>query len=185
MPLFLPPAAAMQSFQMGFSAAGAVTVANTAAESPLLSGAATGSKTIPAGWLQPGRTIRLIVNGVYTQPLVAGTMTVRIKIGGVTIASGTTGSLLSLATAAGFRLSSTFTAPSSGTAVGLLAGGTFDYQASAFTRQFLDVPSSGATVDTTKANDIEVTVQMSLASGASVKVNTATIEFLRTDAVAV
>lgn len=185
MPLFLPPqAVGPQSFQMGFSGASSVTVANTTTESSLLSGSATGSRTIPAGWLQPGRTIRIILNGVYTQPLVAGTMTVRVKIGGVTIASGTTGSLLSLATAAGFRLSSTFTAPSSGTAVALLAGGTFDYQASSFTRQFLDVPGSGATIDTTKANDIDITVQMSnAASTASVKVNTATIEFLRTDAV--
>jgi hypothetical protein len=110
-------------------------------------------------------------------------MTVRVKIGGVTIAQGTTGSLLSLAAAAGFRLSSTFTAPSTGTAVALQAGGTLDYQATAFTRQFLDVPSSGATIDTTKANDVDVTVQMSLGSGASVKVNTATIEFLRADPV--
>lgn len=184
MPLFNPPTPSNpQSFQMGFSGASAVTVANTTAETSLFTGTAAGSKTIPAGWLQMGRTIRVLVNGIYTQPLIAGTMTVRVKIGGVTIAQGTTGSLLSLAAAAGFRLASTFTAPTQGTAVVLQAGGTLDYQATGVTRQFLDVPGSGAAIDTTKANDIDVTVQMSLGSGASVKVNTATIEFLRADAV--
>jgi hypothetical protein len=178
MPLFNPIAAFNQSFTLGFSGAGTQLVSNTTAEASILPPSATGSRTIPANWLMQGRTIRIILNGVYTQPLVAGTMTIRVKVGGTTIASGTTGSLLSLATAAGFRLSTTFTAPSAGTAVALLAGGTMDYQASAFTRQFLDVPSSGATIDTTKTNDIDVSIQMSVGSGASVKTNTATVEFL-------
>lgn len=182
MPVFNPVATFNQSFTLGFSGASTATVANSAAETSIMPATAAGTRTIPANWLTLGRTVRVIINGVYTQPAIAGTMTVRVKVGGTVVASGTTGSLLALAGAAGFRLSSTFTVPAGGTSVALLVGGTFDYQASAFTRQFLDVPSTGNVIDTTIDNTLDVTVQMSTANGtASVKTNTVTVEFLRAD----
>lgn len=180
MPLFVPPVvqAIQQSFQMGLSGASAQPIGpGVTTEQSILPTTIAGSRSVPANWLKPGRTIRIILNGTYAQPTIAGTITVRVKLGGVTVATGVASSLLSLATKSGFRLSCTIAAPSAGAAIPLLAAGTFDYQAAAFTRQFLDVASTQPVVDGTKALDIDVTAQMSV-TGQSLQTLTATVEFL-------
>lgn len=68
------------------------TISGTAEVSVFPTG--VGTKTIPAGWFQPGYNARVIARGTVTTPLIAGTTTVRIKNGSTVLHSVATSSLL-------------------------------------------------------------------------------------------
>lgn len=84
-----PPAATPESLL--FSQTSTVTVANTLTETSLV-GTGTGSVTLPANLLIPGRNLRIWVWGFHSST-ANPTITIRVKIGGVTIgtASGSSG----------------------------------------------------------------------------------------------
>lgn len=64
-----------------FSQTASVTVVNSTTET-VLNGAGQGSVTIEAGTLVAGKTIRISAGGTYTR--TSGTITIRIRLGGVT-----------------------------------------------------------------------------------------------------
>lgn len=62
------------------------TITNTAAETSLL-GAGVGSNLIKANSLTVGKRIRIHGEGIYSTPLVGSSLTIRVKLGGVVVAS--------------------------------------------------------------------------------------------------
>jgi hypothetical protein len=158
-----------------------IVVGNTATEASIMGSASVvGSRMVPANWLQPGRTIRIILNGLYNAPTLPGTLTINVKIGGVTVATGTATSILSLAGNKGCQISTTFTCRQAGSSGTIAAAGTFQYGIAGQARQFVDIsPVADATVDTTQPQQLDVTAKWSTADSAQIlTIRTGTVEFL-------
>lgn len=69
-----------------FAATATATVANTTTEGTLI-GAGVGSLTLPANFLVPGRSLRLLARGLISTAAVPGTLTLAGKLGATTLAS--------------------------------------------------------------------------------------------------
>lgn len=155
------------------------TVTGTTESSIMPSG--MGSRTIPANRLRAGSSVRLIMRGVMNSPLVGGTMTVRVKLNGTVISSGTSVSILGSLNRAGWSLGQTFTVRSDGATGTAVVAGDFQYPTGALTtRAKTDLYSDPAvpfTFNTTIDNTIDVTIQYSLASH-QVWTSTCTLEVL-------
>lgn len=143
------------------------TVTNTTAETSALAAVCSGSRIIPANRLVRGTTITIRGGGVYTTPLLApGTLTIRVKLGGAVIATTNVTQLLGGMTAAAYDLSCTLMCRAPG-ASGLMAPiGGLNFATGAGGRVYSDLLNSGADVqiDTTAANELDVTVQWATAS---------------------
>lgn len=71
-----------------------VTITNTVSETSIL-GTGSGSKTLSAGFFNTtGKVLRIKLAGIYSTPaIVASSVTIKIKLGGTVLASGTTTAL--------------------------------------------------------------------------------------------
>jgi hypothetical protein len=168
-------------YQTIYTATSDQVVANTAAEQSLLPASARtldGGLLLPANSVWDGVTITGVVRGLYsTRVLAPGTCMIRLKVGGVTVATANLDNLLlnlsQRALSISFTL--TFRTKTSVTAAGQvqLAG------ASRIPQLYELTAAADATVDTTQALQIGLTTQWASADAANVMlVRTAVLQKL-------
>ncbi|PPG91537.1 hypothetical protein C5C39_06810 [Rathayibacter sp. AY1F3] len=140
------------------------TITNTAAETSLL-GTGAGSNLIKANALTVGKRIRIHGEGIYSTPLVGSSLTIRVKLGGVVVASVVTSALLASATNKACTFDCLIVVREVGTAGKVIVGGEASYSIGA-SKFFQDIDNAGAmtTLDTTADMSPDVTVQWDLAS---------------------
>lgn len=150
----------MQGFETRFNATTDKVIANTNVETSIIP-TGVGTMMIPANWLLPGRSIRLTWGGIYSTGLtLIGNATFRAKLGGVTVASGGTGTLLSSASNAGMGGNLTFTCRTAGTTGTISGSGTAWYSVGGNQRAFVDLNNaSTASIDTTQDNMVDLSYQ--------------------------
>lgn len=106
-----PPTGQLQTL---FTSTATQTVAATVTETSII-GAGSGSLTLPANTLAAGKTLRFQARGLYSTPaLNIGNLLVKIKLGGVTLASGTATALLVSTTNSGWEGTAIITCRSTG-----------------------------------------------------------------------
>jgi hypothetical protein len=160
-----------------FSQIAKVTVSNSAAETTIL----TAAPSIAAAALLAGSVIRIRFSGLYSTAVAAPTLTVKIKLGGVVVASSAISNLLASASALSFEGEALVTCWTTGAGGTVQGGGNVQYTAVSATgaRNFGDLNNAGATAaaNTTIANTLDVTVQFGTANVSNiVAINTALIE---------
>lgn len=157
-------------YQNVYTATSDVTVQNTTTESTLFSGqmnSVDGGLTIPANSLWPGRTYQATIRGIYsTFAILPGDLTIRVKIGGTTVATGVaTSALLGSVTNRGFLISFTMTARTLGTTGTVQVAGDVALNSAANSRLFYEInAATAATVNTTVDQPINVTAQWAAAN---------------------
>lgn len=164
-----------------YRATASVTIANTTTETTTLSGTCVGSLTIPANWLSVGSSFRLKGGGVFSTFLTPGNVTVRIKLGGVTIATGTISNILASATNSGFDFEAIVVCRTIGASGTVMANGIATYETGTLARGTLSLNNAGATstIDTTANAAFDVTYQWATANASNtVTITTAAIEML-------
>lgn len=138
-----------------------------------------GQRMFPANWFQPGANARFVLRGSVTTPLVAGTTTVRVKVGGTTIASATTTSLLGSLTGSSFSVVGNLQCYTVGTNATFGLGGVVNYPNGllGLGAGALALNSDSITFDSTIQQSFDVTTQWTLGSH-NVKINIATLELM-------
>lgn len=163
MPLFPPPVTGVLPSTL-FTSTTTQTVAATTAETTII-GSGSGSLTLPANYLTVGKTIRFSIRGLYSAPAISvGTITIRIKLGSTTLASGTASSLVALASNLGFDGECVITCRSIGASGSVIIMGGVTYGVGANLSPFVTPVNNGtstSTVDTTSALTFTCTVQWS------------------------
>jgi hypothetical protein len=150
-----------------------VTVANTTTETTLF-GAGVGSTTLSAGFLVPGKRVRVRVGGGYGT-FTSGTITFKVKLGSTAVATTTLTPGASLA-GRGWWIEVVLTCRASGVSGSVVASGAsnlFSSSNTATQRELQTVNgttsvSSPVTVDTTAALALDVTVTWSVANAANI-----------------
>jgi hypothetical protein len=153
-----------------FSATANATIANTTSELTMF-GTGVGSLTLPANKLAAGAGLRINFWGYKTNPGSAGTVTIRMKIGGSTLATAvvTPGATTDTLVRAEMMITCR-TAGVSGTVIGQ---GQVVMPESATANRYWDLVSTGTTVvDTTGTLVLDVTLQW--ASGVATRTVTIT-----------
>lgn len=155
------------------------TTAATATTETSLFPSLAGTKTVPAGWFQPGYACRINLRGTVTTTLIPGTVTIRIKLNGTTIATTTMGSLLGSLSAQFFQVICNLQALTVGTNGTLAIGGAVTYPTGLAGLQAGNsvLNATGVPFDTTVAQTIDVTCQHTV-TGNSVQTTIATIELI-------
>lgn len=142
------------------------TVANSTTETTLVS-TGEGLTTLPAGFLMPGKCLRVRACGVIS---TTGTpnLTLRLKIGGATIAS--TGAVAMAGTVSGnvWSLDAEITCRTRGASGTVIGQGEFQYDDSthAGTRWGMAM-AAAATVDTTTQQAVDLTAQWGTGSASN------------------
>lgn len=138
-----------------------------------------GQRMFPANWFQPGANARFVLRGSVTTPLVAGTTNIRVKVGGVTIATATTSSLLGSLTGSSFAVVGNLQCYTTGTNATFGLGGVVNYPNGllGLGQGAMSLNSDSVTFDSTVQQTFDVTTQWSLASH-NIKINIATLELM-------
>lgn len=140
-----------------------------------------GTRTIPANRLRAGSSVRVIMRGVMNSPLVGGTMTMRVKINGTVVSTGTSVGILGSLNKAGWALGQTLTVRTDGTSGTAVVAGDFSYPSGALSNKsktdLYSDPQTPFAFNTTIDNTIDVTVQYGL-SNHQVWTSTCTVEIL-------
>lgn len=137
------------------------TITNTTTETTLL-GSGVGTKTLPAGSLVIGKTIRIKACGFYsTDGAAAGNLTFNLKIGGTTVC--TTGARTAVNGAANYywEIEAEITCRTTGGGGTVFAQAKFLHQEDATTYNAFIWPlinTATDTVDTTASNALDLTV---------------------------
>lgn len=161
-----------------FVATSDATAANTTTATTLV-GSGVGTTTIPSGFLQSGRTIRIKGGGIYSAPAIPGTITISLKVGAATVATTTTTALAN-ATNAQFSFEMTLTSRGVGISATGVCNGYFSYASAAGTT-FDSWNNGGSTFthDTTTSNAINLTAQWDTAdAGKTITAKIFTIEII-------
>lgn len=136
-------------------------VANTVTETSII-GTGNGTMTLPANYLVAGKTLRIRIGGVYSTPaLSTPSVLIKLKYGSTVIATVTTSSLLTAATALQFDGQAMITCRSVGTTGSVVVHGSLLYSTGAVGTNSLDAlnnAGSPTTIDTTTANLLDVTI---------------------------
>lgn len=137
------------------------TVTNTVAETSIV-GTGVGSLTLPANFFTVGRTIRLRIGGIYSTPAIATpSVVVKVKYGSTVIATKTTTSLLSGASALEFDGEILITCRSTGATGTVMCHGDIEYATGVAGTIAVDPLNNGGattTIDTTASSLLDVTV---------------------------
>lgn len=138
-----------------------------------------GQKMFPADWFQPGANARFVLRGSVTSPLIPGTTTIRVKVGGVTIATATSTSLIGSVTGGAFSVVGNLQCYTTGTSATFGLGGVVTYPVGlvGFGGGQAALNSDSVTFDSTIQQSFDVTTQWSLGSH-SIKINIATLELM-------
>jgi hypothetical protein len=129
-------------------------------------GSGVGSLTVSAATAVVGKQWRLKLRGVYSTPaLSVGNVTIDIKLGSVTIATGTANSLVAAATNLGFEGECIVTCRSTGATGTVMTTGAVKYDAATSNAAQLNLSmnngTSTNTIDFTAANAFDVVVTWS------------------------
>lgn len=166
MPLF-PSGLPTATISTLFSSTAIQTVAATTTETTII-GSGSGSLTVPANYLTVGKTIRFSVRGLYSTPtLNVGSILIKIKLGGTTLASGTANSLIATSTNLGFAGETLVTCQTIGSTGTVIIMGEVDYSAGNNLAPFVLAINNGtstSTMDTTSSQTFNVTVTWSNAT---------------------
>lgn len=138
-----------------------------------------GDRQIPANWFTPGSNARFVLRGSVTTPLVAGTTMIKVKIGGNTIATATTTSLLGSLTGASFAVIGNLQCYTAGTNATFGLGGVVNYPTGllGFGAGAVALNATNITFDSTVPQMLDVTTQWTIASHV-INVNIATLELM-------
>lgn len=157
------------------------TVTNTVTKTSAL-GTGVGSQMIRSESITPGRRIRIHGEGIYSAPLLLGSLTIRVELGGTVIASVVTSSLgisgLLNASNKAFTFDCLIVFRTVGVSGKAVIGGGVSYSTGSGTKVWDDIDNSGSEVTINTTNDMtaDVTVQWDSASTSrSVKTTIATI----------
>ncbi len=155
-----------------------VTVSNTLVETTVLGGTAQGSLTLPANFWTVGRTIRLLGYGLHTMPGGSPTQQVRLKLGAVTVGDST--ALVDKNDTNTLHLfEALITCRSTGISGSVYCmGHVLHHESSVDVSMWPFENTATATINTTAAMAIDLTVQFSTNTGISFSMNNFTIEVL-------
>lgn len=139
------------------------TISNSTTETSLIPPNYAGQSVIPGNWFTPGANSRIVMYGTCTTPLAVGTATIRVKIGGVTVASAVTTSLLASLTAQQFNIRLNIQCYTVGTSGTFGIGGSVRYPSGLLGIGSGEVPivATGIVFDSTVAQSVDVTLQWS------------------------
>lgn len=177
-----PPVQAV--FQTVYTATADKSVTNTSAEVSLFSGTANmmdAGLTIPGGSLYVGRTYQSTIRGAYsTQGLLPGNLTIRVKLGGVTVATAAMTALVGAILEKGFLIAFTLTCRSLGTNGSVAVAGDVGFNTALNDRILYEIQTvTNPVVNTTVDQQLDVTAQWQTASTPnSLLVKTATVSRL-------
>jgi len=147
-------------------------VSNSTAETNVIA-TGSGTITIPANFMQPGKTIRVRASGTYISTTTATTLTVKFKIGNTVIASSANITMPS--TQSNYQMWAFGIAPTirSGGASGTLySSGLFGFYTDASGWTTAPMVSTGpVTIDMTTAQEIKFTAQWSVANSSNNFIN--------------
>lgn len=140
------------------------TVANTVAETTF-----TSQYTLPAGTLAVGDVIRLFVSGVYSTNVVAPTITTKIKIGSVVVATSGAITAIAAVTNGGFTGYCDFIVTNAGASGTGESQGYMEYATAATTALSVNLANTAAIsgIDFTTNQTMTMTVQWSAANAAN------------------
>lgn len=171
----------LESLSGKFFSTSSKTVNATTETSIIPSG--VGDLMVPGNWFLPGRNLRLVARGTVTTPLISiGSSTIRVKLGGATIASASTVSILGGLTNQYFRVICNIQCYNSGSSGMLAIAGEIGYPTGLAGAQQGNQPldNSAITMDTTQPLSIDVTAQWTLANHA-LKTTIFTAELMKMD----
>jgi hypothetical protein len=147
-----------------FTSTATKTVAETTTETTIID-TGTGSLTLPTNYLTAGKSLKFAVRGLYSTPtLSVGNIVVKIKLGGVTLATATVNSLVATATNLGFDGECLITCRSTGVSGTVIMMGGIMIGVGNNLAPLLVAINNGAstsTVDTTGTLAFDVTVTWS------------------------
>lgn len=154
------------------------TVSSTTETSIIPAG--VGDLIVPGGWFQPGYNLRIIARGTVTTALVAGTATMRVKFGGVTVATAVTTSLLGGISNQFFKVIANIQCYTAGTAGQFGLAGEISYPSGLAGLQpgVQIMDNTNIAADTSQPILFDVTSQWSLASH-SLKTSIFTAELMQ------
>lgn len=150
------------------------TVTNTTTETSIL-GTGVGTKTLPANFFVAGKTIRLRVGGVYSTPIGAPSLIIKVKYGSTIIAQVTTTALLASASNLEFDGEVLITCRTTGSSGTVMVHGDVEYSTGVTGTIAVDsLNHAGATttINTTTSNALDVTVQWDTASSTRIAKST-------------
>lgn len=158
-----------------YNAIASVTVANTVAETTLL----TSTPTLAASYLTAGKTLNLVLDGTITN---TGTPTIRfrVKLGAVTVGDSAAITMVNIPASGRFHLEIPIVCRSTGGSGTVMCPVAGFYDVSAGSALYgLNGASAATTVDTTASNIVDVTVTWGAASASNaITVTNATISVL-------
>lgn len=138
------------------------TVTNTVTETSIVGAGVGYGLTLPANFFIIGKTIRLRIGGIYTTPAIATpSVVVKIKYGTTVLATVTTSSLLSGATALEFDGEIDITCRTTGATGTVSMHGDIEYAtgvAGTIAVDALNNAGATKTIDTTAASLLDVTI---------------------------
>lgn len=152
------------------------TIANTSTETTLCASSFVGTKTIPANFLQIGKTFRFYLSGYYsTKATTVGSLTFKIKYGSTVIASVViaTGDMELNASNYLWSISGCFTCRTTGATGTIMGQGAFRHQAGAPgtgtdpEHVVAMLNTSAVTIDTTASSALDVTAQWGTANASN------------------
>jgi hypothetical protein len=143
------------------------TVQGTTAETTIVP-TGVGTLAVPADYFRPGANARIVARGMVTTPLVAGTATFKIKLGGQTLLTASSAALLgNLGTPQSFRVICNIQCDTAGVNGKVNTGGEVGYpsgSAGNVVSGSLPLNASGLAVNTTVELPVDVTVQFTNAA---------------------
>lgn len=150
-----------------FSATADKVVANTITETTLL-GTGVGSASLPAGALAAGRALLVRVQGYYSTAATAPTLTLKVKLGGVVLASVAVALPVSIVSKQ-FAAEILIVCRTAGATGAVMANGAFLAEGASATAHSLAglTATAAATVNTTAALAVDLTATWSAASASN------------------
>lgn len=137
------------------------SISNTVAETSIF-GTGIGSTSLPTNFFTVGKTIRLLIGGVYSTPIATTpSVLIKVKLGSVVIASVTTTGLLSGASNLMFNGECILTCRSVGVSGSVIIHGSIEYStgvAGTINVDPLNNAGASTTIDTTASNLLDVTI---------------------------
>lgn len=158
-----------------------VVITNTTTETSIFVASTTTQRTLGANFLVLGKVIRIKGGGVYSTDALGGQVTIRVKIGAVTIGSVATTSLVNSAASRAFSFEVNIPVSAVGASGAVSVDGHLSYSTGTGVRAFDDITNGGATsvINTTTTQLIDITAQWGTANANNIaRITNAYIELL-------
>lgn len=137
------------------------------------------ARTIPANTLKVGMLIRVEAWGVYTTPATAGTGRHKVKLGSTVILDTAAQTMTSSVTNRGWKLEGLIRVVSVGASGTVEAQGAVRLNTTALASSHIDMENTATvTVDTTVAQDLQISYQAGTSNAQSFTLRNMVVEFL-------